>query len=383
MRSISARAPSTSSATLALITDGALEDVVVLQQVGLESEHLLQPQRPLLVPRTREAERLVPRRQLQRAGAGVLRERHAEHLEHDPLHVVLGLRLGQPERVDLHAVAEPAHLRVLHAVALAGDLSQSSTKARILHVSSTNRTPALTKNEIRPTTFSKSSSETWPDSFTCVEHRDGRAERVGELLGGRRAGLLEVVAADVDRVPLRDLVNRVADHVADQAQGVLGREHVGPAGEVLLDDVVLGGAGELRGDLLRREVGVLLLGDDLVHRQHPHRDRVDGHRGVHLGERDLVEQLPHLAQVRHRYADLADLAARHDRVGVVAGLGRQVEGHREPRLALGEVGAVERVGRGRRRVAGVGAHHPGLVLLRTLWSLLGHGSEGRSSATAW
>ena len=44
--------------------------------------------------------------------------------------------------------------------------SHSSTKARILHSSSTNRTPALTKNEIRPTTFSKSSSETWPEFLT-------------------------------------------------------------------------------------------------------------------------------------------------------------------------------------------------------------------------
>ena len=44
--------------------------------------------------------------------------------------------------------------------------SQSSTKARILHISSTKRTPALTKNEIRPTTFSKSSSETWPEFRT-------------------------------------------------------------------------------------------------------------------------------------------------------------------------------------------------------------------------
>ena len=33
----------------------ALEEVVVLEQVGLEGEHLLDPQRPLLVPRARAA----------------------------------------------------------------------------------------------------------------------------------------------------------------------------------------------------------------------------------------------------------------------------------------------------------------------------------------
>ena len=38
----------------------ALEDVRVLQDVGLVGEDLLDPQRPLLVPRPRQAERLVP-----------------------------------------------------------------------------------------------------------------------------------------------------------------------------------------------------------------------------------------------------------------------------------------------------------------------------------
>ena len=68
----------------------ALEDVGVLEQVGLVGEHLLDAQRPLLVPRAREAERLVPGRQLDRAGARVAAERHGERLEHDALDVVLG-----------------------------------------------------------------------------------------------------------------------------------------------------------------------------------------------------------------------------------------------------------------------------------------------------
>ena len=44
--------------------------------------------------------------QLDRPGAGVAAERDRQRLEHDPLDVVLRLGLGQPERVDLHAVAE-------------------------------------------------------------------------------------------------------------------------------------------------------------------------------------------------------------------------------------------------------------------------------------
>ena len=71
----------------------------------------------------------------------------------------------------------------------------------------------------------------------------------------------------------------------------------------------------------------------------------------------------HVALVGDRDADLADLAAGEDVVGVIAGLGRQVEGDREAGLALGQVAAVELVRAPGVGVAGVGAHHPGAVAL--------------------
>ena len=101
---------------------GALEDVGVVEQVGLVGQDLLDPQRPLLVPRPRQPERLVPGRQLERARPRVAAHRHRERLEHDPDDVVLRLRLGQPERVHLHAVAEAQEALVVDAVALAADL---------------------------------------------------------------------------------------------------------------------------------------------------------------------------------------------------------------------------------------------------------------------
>ena len=45
--------------------------------------------------------------------------------------------------------------------------SHISVKARILQVSSTNRMPAFTKNEIDATTLAMRSSGTWPDSCTA------------------------------------------------------------------------------------------------------------------------------------------------------------------------------------------------------------------------
>ena len=156
---------------------------------------------------------------------------------------------------------------------------------------------------------------------------------------------------------LRHLVDAEGDHVGDQPHRGLGREGVGAAREVLLDDVVLGRARQLRA------LDPVLLGDGDVEAEQPGGGGVDRHRGVHLVERDPVEQLVHVALVGDRDADLADLAAGEDVVGVVAGLGRQVEGDREAGLALGQVAAVELVGAAGVGVAGVGAHHPGAVAL--------------------
>ena len=100
----------------------AVENVAELEQVGLVGHDLLQAQRPLLVERARQAERLVPRRQLHGAGAGVLRQHHRQHLDQDPIGVVLRLLLGEAERVDLDAVAEAPLRRVAHAEPVAGDL---------------------------------------------------------------------------------------------------------------------------------------------------------------------------------------------------------------------------------------------------------------------
>ena len=149
------------------------------------------------------------------------------------------------------------------------------------------------------------------------------------------------------------------------------REDVRPARQVLLDDVVLGRALEL-GD-----VRALLLGDHLVERQQPHGGGVDRHRGVHLLQGDVLEQPPHVAEVRDRHADPADLAAGEDVVGVVAGLGRQVERDRQAGLALGEVAPVQLVGRLGRGVPGVRPHEPRPVLLP-----LPRRSDAQSSVTS-
>ena len=213
------------------------------------------------------------------------------------------------------------------------------------------RTPALTKNEMRPNTLPISSRR--HPLADGVEHRDRVAHRERDLLDGRRARLLEVIGADVDRVPLGHVLDRVGDRVGDQPHARTRRERIGAAAQVLLEDVVLGRALELvLGD-------ALILGGDDVERQQPGGGGVDRHRGVHLVERDAVEQRLHVALVGDRDADLADLASRELVVGVISGLGGQIERDRQAGLALLEVLAVELVGAAGVRMPGVRAHHPG------------------------
>ena len=97
MRASSARASAFSCLDLGGDGRVAVEQVGVFEQVGLVGQDLLHAQRPLLVPGARQAQGLVPGRELHGAGAGVLRERDRQHLEQDAVDVVLGLLLGQAE----------------------------------------------------------------------------------------------------------------------------------------------------------------------------------------------------------------------------------------------------------------------------------------------
>ena len=102
-----------------------------------------------------------------------------------------------------------------------------------------------------------------------------------------------------------------------------------------------------------------LSADRDVHRDQHRSGGVDRHRGRDPVERDAVEHRLHVGQRVDRDADLADLAGGALVVGVEAHLGRQVEGGREARLALGEQELEALVGRLGRAEAGVLADRPG------------------------
>ena len=134
---------------------------------------------------------------------------------------------------------------------------------------------------------------------------DGVGEREGDLLHRRRAGLADVVAGDRDGVPARDALAAVGEDVGDDPHRGPRRVHVGPAGDVLLEQVVLDRAAA---DVGRRHP--LLLGHQLVEQQQDGRRRVDGHRRRDLVEREAGQQQPHVLERVDGHADLAHLALR-------------------------------------------------------------------------
>src|SRR5260370_4766980 len=82
------------------------EQIVVLEQVGLERQHLLDAQRPLLVPRAREPERFVPCRP-----ARVRSEEHTSELQ-SHLNIVCRLLL---EKKKEHPPIQPSQSVLLLA----------------------------------------------------------------------------------------------------------------------------------------------------------------------------------------------------------------------------------------------------------------------------
>src|SRR5207244_8644975 len=107
---------------------------------------------------------------------------------------------------------------------------------------------------------------------------DGVGEREGDLLGGRRARLPDVVPGDRDRVPAGDVLLAVGEDVGDDPHRLPRRVDVGAPGDVLLEQVVLDRPADLGGG------DALTVGHQFVEQQQDGGGGVDGHRGG-----DLVE----------------------------------------------------------------------------------------------
>ena len=122
---------------LDLCVDGgvAIKEIVKFQKIGFECHDLLHPHRPLLIPRAGQAERFVPSRQLNGAGAGLFRQCDREHFDQNAIDVVFRLLFRQAKRIDLHPVPETAEFRIFDTIPLLADLvPQIDEGAHLAHL---------------------------------------------------------------------------------------------------------------------------------------------------------------------------------------------------------------------------------------------------------
>ncbi len=176
-----------------------------------------------------------------------------------------------------------------------------------------------------------------------------------------------MVSAHADRVVAGSLPRAELHRVADEPDGRLHGKDPRPATDVLLEDIVLGRAGDpLAGH-------PLLLGHGEVHGQDDGRDGIHRQGHADLVDGDALEGHLHVLEGVHGHADPTDLPEGHRIVGVQAHLGGQVEGHVQGVLAVFDQEAEPPVGLGGATEAGVLAHGPGPVAVHVLVNSSGEG----------
>ena len=323
----------------------AAERVDRLGDAGFLRDDLLGPQRDAGGLLTRERERLVIGVRMERLRAA---EHRGERFDRGPDDVVARLLRSKGRAHRLGVKAQGPRLGTGDGEAFASDpLPDDPRRAELRDLLDERRIRGEEERELPHEGLDR---ETAGDRGLDVGDRVREGER--ELLHRVRPGLADVIAGDRDGVPARKCGAAVLEDVGDQTQRRARREDVGPAGDVLLQDVVLDRPAEAI------EPRALLLGHGDVHREEDRRGRVDRHRRRHLFERDPVEEPFEIGERGDRDADLPHLPGDPRIVRVVAHLGREIERHREPGLAVGKEVAIAGVRFLGRAEAGVLPHRP-------------------------
>ena len=300
---------------------GAAERVDGVDDTRLVRDHLLRPQREPHRLLGRQGQRLVERVRVQRLRPS---EHRRERLESGPHDVHLRLLGRQRDAGGLRV--EPQAQRTL--VARAEPAAQ-------LPRPDPSRGPVLRDLLEKVEMCVEEEREPRRELVHCqvaldrpLDVREPVRKRERELLRGRRARLADVVARHRDRVHLRQLARAPLDHVRHEPQRRLRREDPFLLGDVLLEDVGLHRAPQLR------PRHALTLADAGVEREQDRRRRVDRHRGRDLAERNPLEEPRHVLERVDRHSLAPHLAERARMVRVVAHQRRHVERRRETRLPV-------------------------------------------------
>ena len=143
----------------------------------------------------------------------------------------------------------------------------------------------------------------------------------GDLLHRGAAGLAHVIPGDGNRVPLRNILLGVGEHVGNNPHRLLRWIDVGPARNVFLQNIVLHRATKLTnvfaGAPRHRN----------IERQQNGRGGIDGHGCRNLLQINAGKQALHVFDGVNGHAYPAHLAHGHGMIRVHADLCGQVEGH--------------------------------------------------------
>ena len=186
----------------------AVEDILVAGNRGLVHQYLLRPETDDLLGLVRERHRLAKPRQLQRVDAGARREHDRQRLVCDPDYVDLGLLLGERQRAHL---ASRAERHILDPVFVAAQFAPEFEVCANLADLGDQLDPAV--DEKRNAAHGLIERRRAQQRTQRVEEHQRVAERIAHLLGRSRAALHVVIAAAVDRVPVRHALDREANQL--------------------------------------------------------------------------------------------------------------------------------------------------------------------------
>ena len=313
----------------------------------LVGEHLLRAQGEGGRVLARDGERLVPRGREHRLDAS---EHGGQGLVGDSHDVVAGLR-GVERRTSGDA-ADPKHARavVLGAEPLPNDPGPPSATGAVLG-DLLEEVPVRIEEErdLRGELVDRHAPP--PDDLLAVGH--AVHEREGHLLCRVGAGVAKVRSCHRYGVEPGNLVGAELDRVGDEPERRARWPDPGAAAHVLLQDVVLDRAPQLR------SVDTLLLADGDVEGEDDRCRPVDGEARADGVERDLTEEDLGVGQRVDGHSHPADLLLDVRVVGVIPTLCRKIEGDREPRGTLAEEVAITLVRLLGGAEAGVLADGPG------------------------
>ena len=112
----------------------------------------------------------------------------------------------------------------------------------------------------------------------------------GEFLKRCRAGFANVISADRDRIPLRNVFRSKLECIDDELHRWLGREDVRLLRDVFLQNVVLNRTAQLV------PLHALLFCNDQIHRPQDWRRSIGRHRRADLFEGEALEERLHVGQ---------------------------------------------------------------------------------------